>query len=203
MSATRESLAAARNSNRLTDRDAGGAAILIWKFDRYQHWTPAQQQWADDILHRAEAAGVTVETVPPMKIGDGFARVVALLNVAGSRLVLPTITLLDDADQLVAITLIVDKGETVVRRPIKAGSRRGHTLARINKAGEYRETNEMTVAAADLLEKLGNDVTGTALQNARKTGLCCFCNRKLEDERSTRHGYGPICAKTFQLPWSN
>ena len=33
--------------------------------------------------------------------------------------------------------------------------------------------------------------------------MCCFCNRALEDERSTAVGYGPICAGHFGLAWGN
>lgn len=35
----------------------------------------------------------------------------------------------------------------------------------------------------------------------QKTGNCCFCGRKLENHISVYHGYGPICADNFGLPW--
>jgi hypothetical protein len=34
-------------------------------------------------------------------------------------------------------------------------------------------------------------------------GICMFCMRGLEDERSVRHNYGPVCAKRFGLPWND
>jgi hypothetical protein len=34
-------------------------------------------------------------------------------------------------------------------------------------------------------------------------GICLFCYRGLEDERSVRHGYGPKCAKVHDLPWND
>lgn len=34
-------------------------------------------------------------------------------------------------------------------------------------------------------------------------GICLFCYRGLEDERSVRHNYGPVCAKRFGLPWND
>lgn len=33
------------------------------------------------------------------------------------------------------------------------------------------------------------------------TGNCCFCGRKLTDDRSTESGYGPVCAKKYGLDW--
>lgn len=35
----------------------------------------------------------------------------------------------------------------------------------------------------------------------KETGVCCFCNRELTDERSVVKGYGPICAERYSLPW--
>jgi hypothetical protein len=34
-------------------------------------------------------------------------------------------------------------------------------------------------------------------------GICLFCYRGLEDERSVRHGYGPVCAAVNGLPWND
>lgn len=35
----------------------------------------------------------------------------------------------------------------------------------------------------------------------KEYGRCCFCNRELDNEGSIFHGYGPICAETWGLPW--
>lgn len=36
-----------------------------------------------------------------------------------------------------------------------------------------------------------------------KYGICMFCMRGLEDERSVRYNYGPVCAKALGLPWND
>lgn len=191
MQATLSSLSAAQASGKLTARDQAGANILIDKFTRFGNWTAAQQQWADDILRRATESGAAVVpaipglTPPTQKVGPEYQKVVDLLKTPGSKLVKPTITLMDDAGQRLSITLL-PSGDTIVRRPHPALPRRGWMLATIKADGAYRETSEMTYAAADLLERLGDDPTGTAFANARKTGLCCFCNRKLEPQAGRR-----------------
>ena len=48
---------------------------------------------------------------------------------------------------------------------------------------------------------LSNPISESALQG-KKYGLCCFCNQELNNEGSIFHGYGPICAKKWGLPWS-
>lgn len=35
----------------------------------------------------------------------------------------------------------------------------------------------------------------------KEYGRCCFCNRELDNEGSIFHGYGPICAEKWGLPW--
>ena len=48
---------------------------------------------------------------------------------------------------------------------------------------------------------LSNPIAESALQG-REYGRCCFCNRELDNEGSIQHGYGPICAEKWGLPWS-
>lgn len=35
----------------------------------------------------------------------------------------------------------------------------------------------------------------------RKVGWCCFCSLPLTNKISLFHGYGPICAGNYGLPW--
>jgi len=37
----------------------------------------------------------------------------------------------------------------------------------------------------------------------RKYGYCCFCGRDLDNASSVFHGYGPICADKYGLPWGD
>ena len=48
---------------------------------------------------------------------------------------------------------------------------------------------------------LSNPISESALQG-KEYGRCCFCNRELDNEGSIFHGYGPICAENWGLPWS-
>jgi hypothetical protein len=72
---------------------------------------------------------------------------------------------------------------------------------RIDQAGVFDERDESTQEVREVLQELSNDPAGTASKYGKLTGNCCFCHRKLEDERSTAVGYGPICADHYQLPW--
>ena len=43
-------------------------------------------------------------------------------------------------------------------------------------------------------------ITESAIRG-KEYGRCCFCNRELDNEGSIFHGYGPICAEKWGLPW--
>ncbi len=62
--------------------------------------------------------------------------------------------------------------------------------------------NAMT-ALTKVLEAMSSKPAETAAKFGHLTGRCCFCNQSLNDERSTEVGYGPVCAKTFNLPWGS
>lgn len=47
---------------------------------------------------------------------------------------------------------------------------------------------------------MSNPISESAIQG-REYGRCCFCNRELDNEGSIFHGYGPICAEKWGLPW--
>lgn len=52
-----------------------------------------------------------------------------------------------------------------------------------------------------LLTQLAKEPAKVAADYGHLTGHCCFCGLKLKDERSSRVGYGPNCAKKYSLPW--
>ena len=49
---------------------------------------------------------------------------------------------------------------------------------------------------------MSNPISESALRG-KEYGRCCFCNRELDNEGSIQHGYGPICAEKWGLPWSS
>lgn len=59
---------------------------------------------------------------------------------------------------------------------------------------------------AEYLADFAENPVNFAAEHGRKTGKCCFCHRTLTDDRSGSSvdiGYGPICAKKWNLPHLN
>ena len=78
---------------------------------------------------------------------------------------------------------------------------RGEWLGRINPdgAGNGRNlTGNATLLA--LLAKIASDPARLAKEYGALTGNCSFCSKALTDAGSVEVGYGPICAKNWNLP---
>jgi hypothetical protein len=62
-------------------------------------------------------------------------------------------------------------------------------------------TSDTAVSLLVLLQRLAKDPAKVAAEYGKLTGHCAFCLGELSDERSKAVGYGPVCAKKWDLPW--
>lgn len=70
--------------------------------------------------------------------------------------------------------------------------------------GVRRETErELLPVEAEFLERLAADPVGFIAECGKDMCRCCYCNLPLEDARSKKVGYGPVCAKRWALPWGD
>jgi hypothetical protein len=71
----------------------------------------------------------------------------------------------------------------------------------VSAEGEFRPYGKQPEGMVTMLEAMAENPVQTSKEYGRLTGRCCFCGLKLEDERSTEVGYGPVCADHYELPW--
>jgi len=94
--------------------------------------------------------------------------------------------------------LVVEEVERTVRA---VRTQTFHGL--INKTdNSYYHAKNTPAWVVDALENFKTDPITTLAEMGRLAGRCAFCQRALDDERSTAMGYGPVCAKRYSLPWS-
>lgn len=67
----------------------------------------------------------------------------------------------------------------------------------------YAAALEHAALIGDILIALAEKPAETAAEFGKMSGKCCFCNSELTDEKSTKVGYGPVCAAHFGLPHGN
>lgn len=142
-------------------------------------------------------------------VGD-MSGILALFDKARRHLKHPAIVLGIPAlgDMLVRINVAGNRARVpgslnVTSERDDAGERDWY--GRILKAGSFEPSRaclpHMLDAMVARLRDFAARPAEVAAEHGRLTGRCCFCNRHLEDERSTAVGYGPVCADHYGLPW--
>lgn len=66
--------------------------------------------------------------------------------------------------------------------------------------GEYVAVKALD-GLPELLAEADNSLRNAAIRYGLLTKRCSFCGRHLSDRRSTRVGYGRVCAEHHKLPW--
>ena len=74
-------------------------------------------------------------------------------------------------------------------------------FGRIHLDGRFEPSRNCPADIKEFIIAFAEDPVSIASAYGHKTGNCCFCMKSLTDNRSIEVGYGPICAKHYQLPW--
>ena len=136
-----------------------------------------------------------------------------LLQRAGTRLRRPRITFAVDMTT-VRVSLAPANGRNpdnayITIGDIGPGWSDSHTYyGRITPGGVLVTSGATDLQGLDessittFLSDLSRDPAQAAREYGARTGRCCFCNLPLKTVESTSHGYGPVCANHYDLPWS-
>lgn len=142
---------------------------------------------------------------PKPKVVLDFAAIIAIFTAASAHLKFPKVRLaLHDLSEIV-----LSRAGQRARQPgtinVTNGGRYGEAdnkwFGRIGLDGIFQRARDCTDEIGELLVRFSGDPAGVAAAHGKLTGNCCFCGRKLSDERSTDMGYGPVCARNFGLAW--
>jgi hypothetical protein len=135
--------------------------------------------------------------------------IVEMMHRANGRLKKTKITLETDSGNILSMTVCPEtkRDGTPTANPLAIYLKNGGEW-NADYLGQIRTTGALALrgnASADyvrLLDDLSEDPVAAIARHGHKTGRCCMCNAKLKTHESTTHGYGPVCAKNFGLPWS-
>jgi hypothetical protein len=157
----------------------------------------------EKLIERAENP-IPVKTA---EVGS-MAGLIAIFKKAAVHLKYPKISLGLDENTPVVFALAGSRSQAPGSVNVTDGKPFGQNkwYGRVSPEGTWeigRSPHEELPQVGELLEKMSNDPAATAAEYGRLTGNCCFCNRKLKDERSTNVGYGRTCAGHYGLPWGS
>jgi len=138
----------------------------------------------------------------------GFPRIPEIFKLAGERLKWPKITVTTWHGEEIDVIRFGRYGEkSRYHGQVKIESDGYYDertyYGRIDHAGTFHPTRDSHPALAEILTSLNTSLEDFAYQQGAATGNCIFCSNPLSDERSITAGYGPTCAKNYQLSWGN
>lgn len=190
-----------RNLSRLSEKDQAFAQSLL----SARTLSGKQHHWIGILAERA-----TRVAAAPAVVGD-IQPIVAMINLAKSKLRWPAILLGDPASPL-RVTVAGDKAREPGSLTLTSGSTerdadgRRAWFGRVSLDGTFQPARDLPKVEADaihaLLVAFASDPQGESRRFARRSGRCCFCGQRLEDrdQISTVLGWGPVCARNWGLP---
>jgi len=166
---------------------------LVAQFDRRGFLSDKQWYWVEKL---------TSENAESEKPGD-YLRIVELLQRAQQHLKYPKLWLDSKATGALRLHLAGPRSRHHGQVQITDGAPYGENIyyGRISKAGQLKASASVTPEIREVLIALAGDPVGMTATHGKATGNCCFCSKALSDARSLEAGYGPTCARNWQLPW--
>ena len=140
------------------------------------------------------ARAVSPRKVSPKKTIN-FKNILDMINKAGEKLKNPQITITinettyyfyRDSKKLNDIYISKREGD----KWVKCGY--------IKKDGTFIEENSSKIRDIGMFNENPQEF---AKKHGALSGKCCFCNKELTNEISTKNGYGPTCAGNYGLPY--
>lgn len=186
---------------KMNARDQSFANDLVSK-GRHYGLSTKQRYWVGELIKRASMSSDAA--VAPRV--DNFAGVIALFQTAAGNLKYPKIRLRTKDGHTVCLGVCGERS----RYAGAINLTDGEGFHEATFWGRIERTGAVTLSAhgegiratlTELLQRLSSEPAKTAAEYGKLTGQCTFCNRPLDDAKSTAVGYGPSCAKNFNLPW--
>lgn len=193
-----QGLQAAVNAGQITGNTVQFAESLL-RAANGRGLTQRQAYWVDRLVTQATQPAPVTATLP------NAAAIYALFQTAGTRLKWPKIDLEAWGGQRVVFGKFGNRSKYAGQIKITDGGRYGVGVyfGRIDTEGTLYATQRTNEPVLHLINALAADPAGVAAEYGQRTGHCCFCSLPLTDERSLAVGYGPVCARNYNLAWGN
>jgi hypothetical protein len=177
------------------------AQSLLDGYRKYGTLTEKQEAAARRMMDPTPVAVSERPGAVQMTDTNGFAGMVAMFEKASTHLRYPTIVFDIPGSPKLRISRAGGNSNAPGALNVKLDGSREY-MGRVHTNGTWvpgRDCTDTAVGAA--VAAFARNPAGVAAEYGRRTGCCCFCSRKLTDERSVDAGYGPICSQHFGLPW--
>ena len=179
----------------LTGSNAGFAESLLKAYHK-KYLSAKQEYWIIRLATNMNAPAPEAVTV-------NVAGIFSLMRGAATRLKFPKIRMMTEAGEKLVVSIAGARSRYNGQLMLTDGGPFGANVfyGRVDTDGNVVQSREMTVTVLKLLREFSDNPAGVAGAIGKRTGACCFCARELETRESLSVGYGPECAKKYNLPW--
>jgi hypothetical protein len=186
----------------LNDSERNFANSLLKSYGRYGSLTSRQEPWIDRLIEKAKR---NLEPKKPAEQVGDLSAINAMFDRAKKHLRHPAIVIQLPAVGELRINVAGNNARVPGSINVATNAPYGMNTwyGRIRQDGSFEPSQRAAAPDALLpgLRAFAEDPAKMAAEHGRLTGRCCFCDRKLTDERSTAVGYGSTCARNYGLPW--
>lgn len=190
-------LADALAAGTLPARDVNFATSLVTQAAGPRGLSAKQWDWV------AKLAMLATKKVQPSAVVANMARVYTLFDTAKQHLRFPKVHLTTNTGR--TLKLYVSTERSRVPNVVNVVDSTGDEwYGRVYPDGRWEPGNADAAqvnSVAKALEEFAANPEAVAARSGHLSGNCCFCSKKLTDERSTSVGYGKICASKWGLVW--
>lgn len=183
----------------LSENDRDFAASLLRSVEGRRS-PPSEKQvyWINKLVERATSPA------PERKeehVGD-LSGIIALFDKAkSSKLKYPAIVLYVEKIGDIKISIAGERAKVPGSLNVATNEGYGSSTwyGRVKRDGMFEHSlkQEAPPVLTEALREFAASPAEVAARHGKLTGCCCFCNRKLTDEKSVERGYGPVCAKAW------
>lgn len=189
----------------LSSRDISFGSSLCDQYFSKGYLSEKQWYWVSELLKKV---GVIPSTAGNKKeieeVFDG-KKIHQLLSTASRRLKYPRLRYQTDGGSKIVFSYAADTsskwyGCIFVDNGGKENKKR---YGFVNSTGAGSINRDAPPEIKALILKISQEPTGIAKLQGQAYSYCCFCGLELTNKSSLYHGYGPICADNWGLPWGD
>ena len=189
-----------RNLGNLSPRDVNFVDSLLAQHQSRGSLSPKQWHW----VHKIAEQSTQPKAAEPARVELGdVSAIVSLFDVAKRRIKTPGVVIIVPGVGEVRVSVASSRAKVPGSLTIADGAYGGNFYGRVLMSGEFEPSGKCAVpdTLIPALKGFAAEPAKVAAEYGRLTARCCFCGDHLEHGNSTAVGYGPTCAKNWNLPY--
>lgn len=192
--------------SKLTKGDIKFGSSLCDQYFSKLWLSDSQWRWVGVLLTRAgvlSASDKATSCIEPIEEVFNGKAISDLLLKASGKLKYPKLRYQADGGSKVVFNYATDPGSKWFQCVFidNGGKENKKRYGFIGSNGEGKLNRDAPSEIKKIIREVAKNPIEVAKLQGQKYSFCCFCRLELTNKSSLHHGYGPICAEKFGLPW--